>query len=54
MSVRQTINGKNHRFKAEQILNIFNAVEKNKVRWNKCKDKYFDTYKDSVSTSNTK
>jgi len=35
----------NHKFKAEQILNIFNAVEKNQLRWNHCKDEYFKRVK---------
>ncbi len=35
MSVRQTINGKNHKFYAEQILAIHNKREKNQIRWNK-------------------
>ena len=45
MSVRQTINGKDHKFKAEQILNIHNMREKNQARWNMCKDKYFKSLK---------
>ncbi len=45
MSVRQTINGKNHKFKAEQILNIHNMVEKNQARWEKTKQSYYKNIK---------
>ena len=45
MSVRQTVNGKNHKFHAEQILAIHNIREKNQARLDKIKDKYFKSLK---------
>ena len=34
MSVRQTINQPDHKFRAEQIFAIDDMVNKNKARWN--------------------
>lgn len=39
--VRQTTNGKNHKFKADLILAIHNMLEKNQKRWDIAKEKYY-------------